>query len=97
MNLGPPLLLDIPPVLLEAIRRFPLEREVEHCGRKLVASPFDIYATCPHCGSRLKLRSFSAVPEVADVFDAVFEWLTQPEAQELMRRRQEAIQADQED
>lgn len=97
MSIETPLQMDIPPALAEAIRSFPLHREVEHCGRKMMVSPFDVYATCPHCGSPLKLRSFSAACEIEDLFDAVFEWLTQPQAAELMRRRQEAIQADQED
>ncbi|MBY0526365.1 MAG: hypothetical protein K2R98_23430 [Gemmataceae bacterium] len=83
--------------LVEAIRAFPREREVEHCGRKIVLSPFDFYATCPQCGNRIKLRSFSAQQEVEDVFDAVFEWMLQPAAQALARRRQQAIAEDNED
>jgi hypothetical protein len=89
--------VDVPSHLVEAIRAFPREREVEHCGRKLVVSPFDFYAACPHCGCRIKLRSFSAGYEIEDVFDAVFEWMNQPGARDLARRRQEAIAADQEE
>jgi hypothetical protein len=40
------------------------------------------------------MRSFSAVTEIEDVFDAVFEWLNRPEAQELARRRQREIAND---
>lgn len=94
MSTETPLQLEVPPAIVEAIRTFPLGREVEHCGRKLVVSPFDFYITCPHCGGRIKLRSFAAGLEIEDVFDAVFEWLTQPGAMEVMRRRQEALQAD---
>ena len=86
--------LDAPSSLIDAIRSFPLERGIEHCGSKFVVSPFDIYATCPRCGARLKLRSFSAVPEIEDVFDALFEWMLQPEARELAKRRQHAIESD---
>lgn len=83
--------------LMDAIRTFPLEREVEHCGKKTTVSPFDIYSTCPQCQVRVKVRSFAAVSEIEDVFDAVFEWLGQPGAQQLMRRRQEVLEADKEE
>ena len=94
MQLQTPPHVDVPASLIDAIRSFPLEREVEHCGSKFVVSPFDIYATCPRCGARLKLRSFSAVPEIEDVFDALFEWMLQPEARELAKRRQHDIESD---
>jgi hypothetical protein len=77
--------------LLEAIRAFPLERKVEHCSVEFTASPLDIYAECPRCGTRLKLRSFSAAPEIEDIFDAVLEWSNRPGAQESARRRQIAL------
>ena|SRR5438132_6426725 len=86
--------VDVPSSVIETIRSFPLERVVEHCGSKSVVSPFDIYVSCPRCGGQVKLRSFSAVPEVEDVFDAVFEWMLQPGAMALVRRRQQAIEAD---
>jgi hypothetical protein len=79
---------------MDAIRSFPLERQVEHCGSKWSVSPFDIYATCPDCGAQIKLRSFSALPEIEDVFDTVLEWMLQPGARELVKRRQQAIEAD---
>ncbi len=80
--------------LLEALRSFPLERKVEHCGTQFSVAPFDFYASCPECGTRFKLRSFSGVPEIEDVFDAVFEWMNQPEAQALASQRQAAIAED---
>ena len=86
--------VGIPSDLIEAIRGFPVEREVEHCGYKFKAPPFDFYATCPHCGTRLKLRSFSAGYAVEDVFDAVFAWLNQPGTAEAARRRQKALAED---
>lgn len=97
MSTETPLQLEVPPALIDAIRTFPLEREVEHCGKKFSVSPFDIYSTCPHCQVRVKVRSFAAVAEIEDVFDAVIEWLGQPRAQELMRRRQEVLEADKEE
>ena len=84
----------IPADLIDAIRAFPLEREVEHCGGRWTVSPFDFYATCPHCGIRLKVRSFSAQAEVEDVFDAVFEWLNRPEAREVVSRRRAELEAE---
>src|SRR5258708_7960116 len=71
--------LELSANLLEAIRTYPLQREVEHCGQRFLVSPFDVYTECPHCRSRIKIRSFSGVTELEDVFDAVFEWLNQPE------------------
>jgi hypothetical protein len=88
---------DVPNSLIEAIRSFPTQRQVEHCGTKFVVSPFDIYAVCPGCGNRIKLRSFSAIPEIEDVFEAVFEWMLQPGAERLVRQRQRQEQADQDD
>lgn len=87
--------LEISQDLIEAIRSFPLQRDVEHCGIHIALDPFAFYATCPQCGTRFKVRSFSAGGEIEDVFDAVFEWMNQSGAQELARRRQEAIEADQ--
>jgi hypothetical protein len=84
----------IPGDVVEAIRSFPVERIVEHCGTAWSVTPFDIYANCPHCGVRVKVRSFSGCTEIEDVFDAVFEWMNQPGAEELIRQRREAIKAD---
>jgi hypothetical protein len=89
--------VEVPAALPEAIRSFPTEREVEHCGHRFVASPFDFYVQCPHCGTRLKVRSFSAVPEIEDVFDAVFEWMTQPRAQAIAQARAAALESDPDD
>jgi predicted nucleic acid-binding Zn-ribbon protein len=86
--------VNVSPALVEAIAAFPLDREVRHCGAVFRVSPFDIYATCPACGSRVKVRSFAATPEVEDVFDAVLAWMLQPEAEALVRRRQAEIAAD---
>ncbi|SRR5579884_1612735 len=83
--------------LLDAVRTLPVRREIEHCGTRFSVSPFDFYAECPGCGSRLKVRSYSGVLELEDVFDAFFEWLNQPGAQEVARRRQEIIAEDAED
>lgn len=80
--------------LIEKIRTFPLSVEVTHCNSTFSTSPFDIYATCPICRTEIKLRAFSANYELADVFDAVFEWLIKPEAQQLFKHRQQAILED---
>ncbi len=86
--------LDISEDVLAAIRSFSLHRKVEHCGSRFLVSPFDFYGKCPQCGTRMKVRSFSGRPEIQDLFDAVFEWLNQPAAQELARKRQMEIAAD---
>ena len=84
---GPPISGE----LIEAIRAFPAQREVEHCGARFVVPAFDFYADCPLCCARIKLRGYSANGEVEDLFDAIFEWMNQPEAREIARRRQVAL------
>ena len=77
--------------LIEAIQSFPLAREVEHCGGKFVIPPFEFYADCPQCGAHIKLRSFTSSYEIEDVFDAVFLWMSRPEALELAMSRQKKL------
>jgi len=86
--------IDVAPELLEAISSFPTTREIMHCGTAFQVSPFEIYAICPVCTRRIKVRSFSANPELEDVFDRVFEWLEKPGALELMSRRQSQLADD---
>ena len=86
---------DVPADLIEAIQSFPSRREVEHCGQTFVAGALDMYADCPTCGTRLKLRSYSATTELEDVFDAVLEWMTDPAARQSAESRLRAIEDDQ--
>jgi predicted RNA-binding Zn-ribbon protein involved in translation (DUF1610 family) len=86
--------VEIPPELIEAIRAFPLQREVTHCGHTFNISPFDVYADCPHCGKHIKVRSFSGGTEIEDVFEAVFAWMLQNGASEIVSRHQAIIAAD---
>jgi hypothetical protein len=86
-----------PPIasaLIDAIKALPHRREVNHCGTVFAVSPFDVYATCPHCGQRLKVRSFAAATELEDVFDAVFEWMLHGDGAESARRRLNELRAD---
>jgi hypothetical protein len=94
MALKNPPSLDIGSDLIEAIRALPVRREIEHCGARMTVDPFDFYATCPHCGSRIKVRSYAATPEIEDVFDAVFEWMNQEGAQEVAEHRRVALAAE---
>src|SRR5262245_3882090 len=89
--------IEVPWSLIESLKSFPVERQVQHCGASFAVSPFDIYAECPRCGTRLKVRAYSGVTEIEEVFDAVFEWMNQPGADELVRRRQQEIAADTEE
>jgi hypothetical protein len=88
--------VEVSPELLDAISQLPVSREMQHCGQSFTVSPFDLYATCPNCRSRVKLRSFAAVPELEDVFDAVFAWMNQPGAAEVAEKRRQEIAADEE-
>lgn len=58
---------------------------------------FDIYAECPQCGTRLKLRAYSAIEEMEDIFDAVFQWSLKPGANAAMQKRIAEIASDTED
>lgn len=80
--------------LVEAIAAFPVRRDVSHCGTTFPVSPLEIYATCPVCKTRIKVRSFTGAPELEDVFDAVITWMLQPGADEVVERRQAEIAAD---
>jgi hypothetical protein len=94
MKLGNQANINISDQLLEAIWSFSVQREVEHCGVRMTVSPFDFYAECPRCGAKIKLRSFSGVAEIEDIFDAVFEWMNQPLARDAAGRRQMALRED---
>jgi hypothetical protein len=85
---------DVSTSLLEAIRSFPVRREVEHCGARFSVPGLAIYADCPRCGTRIKVRSFSGAAEVEDVFDAVLEWLNQPGAEEVAQERRRVLAED---
>jgi predicted nucleic acid-binding Zn-ribbon protein len=84
----------IPSDLIEAIQSFPPQRVVEHCGQKLSVGALEMYADCPNCGTRIKLRSFGATTELEDVFDAVLEWMTDPAARRSAELRLQAIEDD---
>jgi hypothetical protein len=77
--------------MIEVIQSFPTHREVKHCNTTFSVSPFDFYGVCPICKSEIKLRASSALYEIEDLFDAVFEWLINPEAEKAFRKRQEEI------
>ena len=80
--------------LVDAVRSFPLKRQVNHCGKLTEVSPFDFYFECPECGLLTKLRSFSGVSEIEDLFDAFCEWLDQPGALAVVQKRQQEIRED---
>ena len=81
----------ISPELIDAIKAFPHRRDVRHCGATFAVPPFDVYAICPRCDQRIKVRSFAAATELEDLFDAVFEWMLQGDGTDLARQRQDAI------
>ena len=85
---------NLAPALLDAIAALPLRRDGSHRGPPSAATPRAFYRKPPACGKSVKVRAFAAVPEVEDVFDAVFAWMSQPGAAELVRRRQQQIADD---
>ena len=86
--------IEVSHELVEAVESFPTSKDVNHCGQTFTVSPFEIYATCPACGARIKLRSSSAHMELEDLFDAFFTWLRKPEAGRLVADRQRQIEDD---
>jgi hypothetical protein len=80
--------------LLEALRAFPHVRTVKHCDSTMEVSPLALYAVCPACRQRVKLRSFSGAPEIEDVIDAVLEWLADPAARAYAEQRRQEIEED---
>jgi len=86
--------IGVPSEIIDTIREFPVARQVEHCGQRFSVPSLATYAVCPRCGSQIKLRAYSASPEIEDVFDAVLEWMQQPGAEEVVRRRQAELDAD---
>jgi hypothetical protein len=82
-----PTAIAIPPGLCDALRDFPVIRNVEHCGKTISVSPLAIYSQCPHCGMKLRFRAFSAVDELEDVIDAVLIWMNNPAARHVAEQR----------
>ena len=84
--------LEISEAFVQALRTFPTQDAIEHCGASIIVSPFEFHATCGQCGSKIKVRSFSSGDEIEDLFDAFFEWLNQPGASEVAEQRQSVIE-----
>jgi Zn finger protein HypA/HybF involved in hydrogenase expression len=89
--------IGVPSEILDLIRDFPVERQVEHCGQRFSVPSLDFYARCPRCGSQIKVRAYSAAAEIEDLFDAVLQWMRQEGAKEAVRRRQAELDADSEE
>jgi len=87
--------VEVPEELIAAIRALPARRAISHCGQEFEVPIFDIYAACPACGQEIKVRSFAAGAEIEDLFDAVFEWLANPEVQSIAAERTRQILEDQ--
>jgi hypothetical protein len=83
--------VEVSAELVEALRSFPRARTVDHCGSALQVSPLALYAECPICRQRVKLRAFSAEHEIEDVFDAVLEWMNEPQALAYAEQRRKEI------
>ena len=62
------------------------------CGHHSTASILSMYADCPQCSTRLKLRGHAAIgDEVEDVVDAVLRWMGSGRAMEAAMRRKEEL------
>jgi hypothetical protein len=74
--------------LVEYLRRFPTERSVQRCDTD--RSRARILFELSEVRRNDQLRPFGGT-EIEDLFDAVFEWMNQPGAESIVRRRREAI------
>ncbi|CAN5428319.1 hypothetical protein BH10ACI2_BH10ACI2_16220 [soil metagenome] len=83
--------------IINEVKTSPVSKQLEHCGQKFSSGYLSFYATCPKCETRIKLRSFSANPELEDLFDAFIEWSLKPGAAEMIKERREAIVEDNDD
>lgn len=84
----------VPSGLADALREFPTSRNVEHCGKRFTVNPLTIYAQCPQCHAKIKVRSFSAVEELEDVIDAVLQWMNNPAAAHAAEQRAAELRED---
>ncbi len=76
------------------ILAFPVQRGVQHCGLRFDVPSLAIYADCPKCLTRLKVRCFGGGAEIEDIFDALAKWSMKPGAIDVLIRRAAAIRAD---
>ncbi len=86
--------VEIPYDLIEAMRSLKAVRHVSHCDQMVEVPIFEIYATCPTCGEEFKVRSFGATAEIEDLFDTVFEWMTDPISRGIAEQRIRTIEED---
>jgi hypothetical protein len=80
--------------IIEQIKHFQGVRLVGHCGNTFRVPSFDFNVRCPSCNSEIKVRSFSGINEIEDVFDAVFEWMLDPNNHEVAEQRMREIKED---
>jgi hypothetical protein len=75
--------------LIEEIRVLPRTKSFTCCGRTMDVSTLDMYAQCPTCGKRSKLRGYGAIgTEIQDVIDAVLRWMgTGQEFERILQRK----------
>jgi hypothetical protein len=62
----------------------------KQCGHKQRVYSLVVQSHCERCNTPVKLRRYSAAPEIEDVIDAVLSWLgTDKEFELAMERKQE--------
>jgi transcription elongation factor Elf1 len=80
--------------LIDMINKLAHERKFicPKCGRRSVVSILSIYADCPQCSTRLKLRGYGAIgDEVEDVVDAVLAWMGSGAMMDAAMKRKEEL------
>lgn len=73
--------------IYQALRKLPRFHTITcgGCSAAIRHIPPAIYATCPKCGRRSKMRSYCAGPDIEDIIDLVVIWLgTGPERDAIM-------------
>ncbi len=82
--------------VVEDIENLPHYREFTcmRCGHKQKVYSLVIQSHCEKCNTPVKLRRFTAAPEIEDVIDAVLFWLGEGEEFELAMERKRLIDSE---
>jgi hypothetical protein len=77
--------------IMEEIGALPRTKPFSCCGQTREVCTLDIYALCPVCQKKSKLRGFFPIgTEIQDVIDAVLKWMgTGKEFEMILQRKRE--------
>lgn len=78
--------------IMEEIEALPRTKPFSCCGQTTEVCTLDIYAQCPVCKKKSKLRGYGPIgTEIQDMIDAVLKWLGSGKEFEMVMRRKREI------